>query len=201
MEYHLGMGALNWSKDERISDRYGTVSLSDSGWLGQKIEDNSFMNSDVIEKLCGKKGKLVANVIKTRKSKHIGDITRKIYPSMPGVGEIIVLGEGTFFKEAYDEMEFGVGVIPYDKRSNDWLDPRQLYRVHQQTVNLYFVTDEKATRIEDTFSAKGTKMIGNGPEISADRRSLMLYQFASGADCFQIAGCSSASMLLENKEE
>jgi hypothetical protein len=81
-------------------------------------------------------GSLVAEVIATRKSTHIGDLFRGIFPSTPKLGARIVLGHGALF---YNGNQ--VGLKPDDGRENDWLDPHSLYQAHDQTVRLIFVPD------------------------------------------------------------
>jgi hypothetical protein len=89
----------------------------------------------------GARGKLLARVIETRQSDHVGDQFRKILPSMPKVGEEIVLGEGELAIATGPQPCYFAGIIPDDGRDKDWLDPRQLYRVVHQTVDLVFRSD------------------------------------------------------------
>jgi hypothetical protein len=49
------------------------------------------------------------------------------------LNEHVVLGEGTLF---FDED--GVGLSPDDGRDTLWLNMHALYRVHNQTVTLFF---------------------------------------------------------------
>lgn len=117
---------MEWNGSERRSDRYGAVSL----W-------NDKGGKNFTRELEGKYGKLIAKVLKTRKSDHLGDFARGIFPTTPTKGEMITLGEGTLFFEAQGDVDT-VGLKPKDGRKSDWLDPKALYRVHQQTVKLYF---------------------------------------------------------------
>jgi hypothetical protein len=121
----LGQGRLSWAPIERVSDRYGTVTLFKS-WDG-------FSTVDLI-KTVESKGKLIAVVKNVATSRHVGDLFHKIYPFTPEVGDEIVLGEGKLFY-----TEDSVGIEPVDDDRDDfWLDPKQLYKVHDQTVVLYF---------------------------------------------------------------
>lgn len=90
-------------------------------------------------------GTLKAKVLETRQSLHIGDLARRISTSIPNVDSVIVLGEGMLFYHRYEDEDFNyVGVEPTDpEKEYDWLDPHQLYKVHQQTVELWFETEEK----------------------------------------------------------
>ena len=120
----LGTGVLNWDRTERITDRYGAVHLSNQPEGGKQLK--FLMNLE------GQKVALIAVVKETRESPHIGDFFRGLYPETPYVGENILLGTGTLF---FDEAS--VGLKPDDGRDSDWLNPKALYRLHYQTVELY----------------------------------------------------------------
>jgi len=125
----LGKGFFNWPSAERRSDRYGTV------WLLNEEDEETVLPMN--RELSGKKGKLIVHILRTRQSSHIGDLFRGIFPQMPRLGEDIELGEGTLFFEEC-KWGFSVGLKPDDERGNDWLDPKKLYRCHDQFVELYF---------------------------------------------------------------
>lgn len=125
----LGIGVLNWDRVERVCDRYGTVTL----FASHKAFDERKVSLNTSNVELGTRGYLVALVKETRKSRHIGDIYHNIAPETPEVGQRIVLGEGRIFVE--DE---NVGLEPLDSRESHWLDVRALYKVHDQTVELYF---------------------------------------------------------------
>ena len=119
----LGVGRLNWNRGERITDRYGAINL----W---RDEDNTIA---LPKKFEGQIGQLIAVVKETRQSTHIGDLFRGLFPITPKVGETFVLGEGAYFTNGDT-----VGLRPDDRRNTDWLDPEILYKLHAQTVELYF---------------------------------------------------------------
>ncbi|MBI3584229.1 MAG: hypothetical protein HY096_09830 [Nitrospinae bacterium] len=127
---YIGKGVLNWDRKERISDRYGTVFLFFDEWCDKycRFLDKSINNQH---------GKLTAKVIKTRKSMHIGDLVRGFFPSTPKVGQKFTLGEGKVFF-----VGDAVGLVPDDVRDSDWLNPKVLYKLHHQTVELYFEKKE-----------------------------------------------------------
>lgn len=130
----LGKGVLNWDRVERQSDRYGSVRLFvelDSKKGGVKLNKEAE----------GKHGQLIAIVEETRQSSHIGDLFHGFRPSTPNVGDEIILGEGKlFFDHLYSEELDDVGVKPVDAdKTTFWLEPKALYRVHEQTVSLYFI--------------------------------------------------------------
>ena len=124
----MGKGILNWPTKERVGDRYGLVGL----WSVAALSFKDLLSFD-IEPLEGIKGKLVVKVIEARESQHIGDLYHGFYPTTPDVGEEIILGEGSVFYE-----DGFVGLAPDDGRRTFWLEPKKLYRAHQQLVELYF---------------------------------------------------------------
>lgn len=125
----LGTGRLNWRRHERIGDRYGSICLMHN-------EDNGTFD---LPKYTGF-GKLIAIVKEARDSTHIGDLFHGFFPQKPEIGEVIELGEGDIF---YDNDEYGdmVGLKPRDNRETFWLNPKALYRCHDQTIELSFQTD------------------------------------------------------------
>lgn len=71
----FGTGALDWDREERISDRYGLVKLFGQPGSG-KIPTR-------LRRLKEGYGQLVAVVREARNSLHIGDLFRCILPSKP----------------------------------------------------------------------------------------------------------------------
>lgn len=126
----LGTGQMSWHRGERITDRYGSIGLF-VNHLTDTIELPLAIDNE------GKTGKLIAIVTEARKSGHIGDLFTGHGPSIPEAGEEIVLGEGTLFTEWYDSY-FYLGLRPDDGRKYNWLDVKNLYRAHDQTIELYF---------------------------------------------------------------
>jgi len=124
----LGIGILNWDRGERVSDRYGFVKLFTSVNNEETLLFDKSQND--------KKGRLIAEVIRTRKSDHIGDLFHGVFPVTPKVGENIILGDGALIVD-----DDAVGLIPNDGRETLWLDIDKLYRAHLQTVKLYFEHD------------------------------------------------------------
>jgi hypothetical protein len=126
----LGLGQLWWPRFERQTDRYGTVFLLTGPDADTYVR---FEGAPV-----GQLGRLVAVVVETRRSGHCGDIARSLAPTTPVVGEEITLGAGTLFTETDADLGLtnAVGLVPEDHRDSDWLDPRALYRCHNQTVRL-----------------------------------------------------------------
>jgi hypothetical protein len=140
--FEMGRGVLDWCPEERRSDRYGTVILHETAAgnrpVSLKVPSTPY-------------GRLIAEVLESRESYHVGDLFRGIYPSQPVVGARLLLGTGTFFCEEVSRGTTAVGVWPADGRESDWLDPTVLYQAHHQTVRLVF---EGATKPHVASSRK-----------------------------------------------
>lgn len=134
----LGTGVLTWNGSERRTDRYGSIFLMKDGQTSLTPGNPKItLNRKAVALFDGVKGTLVATVIEPRQSTHIGDILRGLFPETPEAGERITLGTGTGFIET-EWAEYAIGVRPDDGRSYDWLDPKALYRAHEQLVSLTF---------------------------------------------------------------
>lgn len=136
----MGRGPLTWNRNERRSDRYGCVYCHaiSSAETPLELVELAYMYEETIKKYSGQKGKLTAEIVQTRKSSHVGDLFRGIFPHTPSVGDLIELGNGTLFFETTPGEYFGVGLLPDDNRETDWLNPQHLYNCHDQTVKLFF---------------------------------------------------------------
>lgn len=137
---HLGTGWLQWPRVERVSDRYGTIRLFK---FDPNENETSFVDYPPNLPM-GKYGKLIAEVIETQESSHIGDLLRGLFPQTPEIGEKMVLGEGILFVEV-DEYSPVIGLKPLEERDSDWLNPEVLYRLHDQRVSLSFDELERVT--------------------------------------------------------
>jgi hypothetical protein len=126
----IGTGVLSWNKYERVFDRYGTLKLF--------TDVNEEDTVDLCRELAGKNGHLMARVKITRDSYHIGDLSHGVFPVTPNVNDVILLGTGTLFFEIDEDGGENVGVIPLNSNSNQWMNIYSLYRVHYQTVTLFF---------------------------------------------------------------
>lgn len=126
----LTKGVLDWAIAERTSDRYGTVNFGTECARAYNY--------------IGYRGKLFVSVLGTRGISHTGDTFRGIEPSIPEIGDIFELGHGEFFIEELplkNGVTTCIGLKPDDNRKSDWLDPYTLYKVHNQFVSLWFVSD------------------------------------------------------------
>lgn len=107
--HHLATGVLTWHAVERRSDRYGTIYLT-----SMKSGEYILFDSGV-DKLESKYGILFAKVVFPVVSHHVGDLRRKIYPSLPSLGEVVTLGVGELFVEH-------VGRAPREKSAIELAD-------------------------------------------------------------------------------
>ena len=133
----VGYGILSWDGSERRSNRYGAVVLDGQDYhCSSTVEVR--LDPEAVAALESKRVRLWAVVVEARESGHIGDMFLKIKPSKPEVGEVIELGVGVFRAEP---APWGgltqVVLVPGDGRKELWIDPRALYRGHDQTVELH----------------------------------------------------------------
>ena len=144
----IGKGVLSWPKIERNNCRYGAVKLMEEGMNSFSTEEGSV---ELINKPNPNQyGRLIAKVIQRRQSTHIGDLIRGFYPTTPNVGEEIILGEGYLFYDMFFEDEL-IGLFPDDGRIMDWLIPENLYRAHEQSVELYFESYNHSKETKKTY--------------------------------------------------
>lgn len=132
----IGHGVFLWMSPERRTNRYGSFFLSDTTFDETKVA-TPLLTFDPFSH--GGRARVTAVVVANRESGHVGDLALGIKPSTPNVGEEIDLGIANVSTE--NDSNFpGVRVIvmtPDDGRAELWVDPRQLYRLHDQTVDIY----------------------------------------------------------------
>jgi hypothetical protein len=128
----IGKGELGWHRFERQSDRYGSVGIyNEDGDFAIKDED---IPTDQV-------GVLVATVLETKKSYHLGDWGRGIQTKTPSVGDRFELGRGTLHPQYYEEYGPYVGMKPENDRYTVF-DAETLYRLHSQIIALEFEIGE-----------------------------------------------------------
>ncbi len=136
MSERVGHGVLTWDGEERRSDRYGAICLMAETFEGQPIVTGRSLDVARLEGLEGQRVKVWAKVVESRKSGHVGDDFLKVYPSQPEVGEVIELGVGILALPMVPwNGQPAVALLPGDGRKKFWMDPRALYRGHDQTVD------------------------------------------------------------------
>lgn len=158
----IASGVFGWDSGERRSNRYGSIQIRSSPYDGNVVATATF-NRKAMDALTGKRVRLACSVVETRASGHIGDAFLKIKPSTPTVGDVIELGVGVLFvADGYDGLP-EIGLMPEDGRRELWIDPRQLYRLHDQTVDLYAEeTQDRCSPVPDLSSEATDGAIDNG---------------------------------------
>lgn len=137
----VGHGVFGWNSAERRSNRYGAIHLSDSPYSEVKA-CKSYLHSELLP--VGKRVRITATVVEARDSGHVGDLFLCIQPSRPEVGEEVDLGVGVLATEEGWDGTPSLVLQPNDGRTDLWIDPRKLYRLHDQTVDLYIEETEDA---------------------------------------------------------
>lgn len=148
----IANGIFMWSGTERRSKRYGLVYPARQDADCTVVAPNYRVMEESLRLWVDKKVKITCKVVEARDSRHLGDMfvldenDEYIKPSQPAVGEEIVVGVGTFFLGESSDGETAFGLLPEEPREHFWMDPRILYRLHEQTVNFYVEqTDEPFT--------------------------------------------------------
>src|SRR5581483_2436230 len=136
MKHLVGRGIFGWDSSERRTNRYGAIHLSNGPYSGPDRAE-VFHNREALGRAFGMKVRLTVKVVESRKSTHVGDQALKISPSQPSVGEEIDLGVGDLdLEQGYDGTP-DIVLQPGDRRKELWIDPRKLYRLHDQTVEVF----------------------------------------------------------------
>lgn len=156
----VGFGIFMWNSMERRTQRYGGFYLDKSNFDGDvKVTPQL---SDLSEFL-GKRVKISFNIVQSRPSGHLGDLFLEIKPSQPQVDETVCIGVGTLEQESLDYEPYSAVVLkPEDGRDKLWIDPRILYRLHDQTVNMLLeLTDEPFSPAPNIKPSEGEGVLKN----------------------------------------
>lgn len=162
MSTPVGRGIFTWNGSERRSDRYGSFVLSGADY-NQTTSCSPKLDFEALQPFLGRRVRLTCKVLETRPSGHIGDLFLGIKPSTPEVGDLIELGVGhvTTAPCGWSEPVSCVILQPEDDRQKFWMDPRILYRLHDQTVELYAEATEDPCHPAPVFeAATGMKSTG-----------------------------------------
>ena len=133
----LGYGVFSWGAEERRTNRYGSFNMCGESYKGEKPGKSPELTKE-LRRLDHRRVKLMAKVIETRTSGHLGDMALRISPTTPEVGQEILLGVGILQIEScsWDFLP-SIALVPKDRRTEMWIDPRILYQLHDQTVEIY----------------------------------------------------------------
>lgn len=163
----LGKGIFTWAAAERRTNRYGSFFLNDRNYACDAFSTVEWAHDDAMS-LSAKRVRLFAHVLETRDSGHCGDLSISAFPSRPDVGEIIEIGIGKFIPG--DEFELA-SLMPSDGRHEFWIDPRILYRLHDQTVEIFAEETSVEERPRPDFSvSEGVRSCGDGTFQVSGRR-------------------------------
>lgn len=152
-----------WDGHERRSNRYGSFFLCSLTSEGKEKEPFRLYPENLPPQ--GARVKIQVRVKKTRKSWHMGDIALGVYPTTPKKGATIVLGVGDFsLSPSYDPKEAteALSLVPSDGRDEFWFDPRILYQLHDQTVEVYAEETQEAPHTVEPFDSEAEVAISNG---------------------------------------
>jgi hypothetical protein len=138
----IASGVFSWGGEERRTRRYGLVGVDEANF-DRNERCGVVLDKPAIKAFARKKVRMWAVVTKVRKSGHIGDMFLRILPETPEVGERVDLGVGIFtsdhadwsYKDGTPVQVFGLK--PGDGRATLWMDPHKLYRLHDQTVDVF----------------------------------------------------------------
>jgi len=159
----IGYGIFSWSVDERRTNRYGSFHLANESFSGNDHVTVE-LNRKALDQFLRKRVRLVCEVVESRASGHIGDMFLGVKPSQPPVGEKVEVGVGLLDIELceWEKTITEILLRPGDARNELWIDPRKLYRLHDQTVGLYveLTDDDFSPKTDLTTQAPG--MISNG---------------------------------------
>jgi len=132
----VATGIFMWEGLERRSDRYGRF-YACSSTLNGNVEVQPTFEVEAAEALNGKRVRITVEVVSARESGHVGDMFHGISPMKPKKGDVIDLGVGIFDVGRNYNNDPDIGLRPNDGRSAWWINPNQLYKLHDQTVNVF----------------------------------------------------------------
>lgn len=155
----IGLGIFGWDRNERVTNRYGAINLADATFDSEHKCVGAFLET---HSALGKRVRLTARVLEARKSAHLGDKALGIVPTTPEVGETVDLGVGVLVQGINAVGEPMALLMPGILRDELWMDPRLLYRLHDQTVELFAEpTDEPFSPVPD-LPPVSESIISNG---------------------------------------
>jgi hypothetical protein len=139
----VAKGIFTWDGVERREGRYGAFVVSSEDYA-ETATHAVFHDKKALLALEDKRVRIRCKAIATRKSGHVGDLFRNIKPETPDVGEVIDLGVGTLQIEIGFDGSPAIALKPADGRDEHWYDPWKLYRLHDQTVEVYIEETQDA---------------------------------------------------------
>lgn len=167
----LCTGIFTWNGSERRSNRYGSFWMSASSYNGEIPATPPKLHHDAINSLVGKRVRVEVKVVEGRPSGHIGDLFLGIFPNPLPVGRSIELAIGTLFTKEQDGQQTLI-VQPDQPRSDCWIDPRILYQLHDQTVEVW--AEESSAPAHPEYSGTAATDEAIVTESTADSATLQV---------------------------
>lgn len=171
----IGYGILTWDRGERVTARYGAIFLGRKDYK-EAVSCAAMVDTDNLRVLEGKRVRLKAVVVEARNSGHCGDFFLNIMPSKPEVGEEVEIGVGVLGLDPCSESPGpAMSLQPEDGREHLWIDPRKLYRLHDQTIRLYIEETSDACHPApdiDLGPEEGCVSTGDGLQFRGKRTPL-----------------------------
>ena len=173
-EMKVASGILNWDSGERRSNRYGFIFLDRAPFEGL-ARAKVLVDRELLERHRGARVHLTVKITKGRVSTHVGDAALGIRPprEAPRAGSVIDLGVGILAVEPayFDAQLTTIGLVPGDGRSELWLDPRKLYILHDQTVDVFIepTTDDFTPAPDLPCATAGVFDNGDGESLQVKK--------------------------------
>lgn len=156
----IAQGIFCWDATERRSDRYGCFYVNDSSYDGKKTLIQKVYPSS--KKFDGKRVKITIKVLENRPSGHIGDAFLGLVPDPLAAGKTLELAIGTLrIVKNYDGNP-AFEVHPDKSRETFWIDPRNFYKLHDQTVEVHAELSDAPAHPVFTSSSGEDEVMGNG---------------------------------------
>lgn len=121
--YVIGQGFPWWFKQERHTDRYGSI------WLSRTRVGNT--PSPIVVRDLGSKGKLIARILEVSPWP-----LAEYYVQTQRCGQLVPLGQGRSFVADFGEPPLALGVKPTTGRKYNWLSSDSLHFVQHCRVHL-----------------------------------------------------------------
>lgn len=172
----IGSGIFTWCSSERRSGRYGTFFLAPSDFE-ERVQRDVHLDVATLRALEGRNVRIALRILESRPSGHLGDQFLKVFPGAPpAVGSVIELAVGCLLLAdhshhdvRYHPTQLGIGTAPSDGRAELWLDPRVLYVLHDQTVELLI---EETADPESAPSPLLDQPVEDGVMMTADGETM-----------------------------
>lgn len=174
----LGSGIFTWCSSERRSSRYGTFFLAPSDFE-ESVRRDVHLDVAALRALEGQNVRIAFRILESRPSGHVGDQFLRVFPGAPPPpGSVIELAVGPLLLADHSHhpvrhhpTQVGIGTVPSDGRTELWLDPRVLYVLHDQTVELLI---EGTADPESAPSPLLDQPVDDGVIMTADGETMQL---------------------------